>query len=607
MKSLTGLWKAVADDYSAICGTPIDRDFKTVIDRVEDEGESFLTITLPSYAQDFERSLAQGRVGSDLFKSFKKRGGLPVFLSGFLLQIFDDSTTHEVRHHANVDAIRAVRGLCLLFKKVEIECTPERNAAVMQQFIDCEQDLQKVVERFDELPLREFRRVSSALFGDSFDALNREVENYELSPAHGSGSTADRKVGNQKFDQTEWTDRLEHGFFPYGRYVTTGWRHALRPDGDYVPDLLTPERERPARYTQVPKTQKGPRGISMEPTCMQYAQQALMKSLVPKLERSRISGPFTHFTNQEHNRAAARKSSKDGSLATLDLSEASDRVLNRLVEYLLAPWPSLSAAVQACRSTRVQFDDGKVMPIVKFASMGSALTFPMEAVVFTTLVFMGVFKAHGRDTRDLAETLAKYRGQVHVYGDDLIVPVESAHAVQDVLELFGLKINAHKSFVTGRFRESCGGDYYNGEDVKPPKLRRPLPESHRDTREVVSLNSFMNQCYAYGLDRAGDYAKDMLSRVLKTPLKYVPYGSQAIGIQADPALCVAEAMDPILQVPVLRAPVVVDTPREVSVGGFGALWKTLTGSWMLPEFRDHLEYSGRPVSSRMKNTWVPIR
>jgi hypothetical protein len=41
MKSLTGLWKAMADDQSAICDTPIDRDWETVLDRVKDEGMSF--------------------------------------------------------------------------------------------------------------------------------------------------------------------------------------------------------------------------------------------------------------------------------------------------------------------------------------------------------------------------------------------------------------------------------------------------------------------------------------------------------------------------------------------------------------------------------------
>jgi len=103
---------------------------------------------------------------------------------------------------------------------------------------------------------------------------------------------------------------------------------------------LSPQEELPTRLVAVPKTQATPRLIAEEPTVMQYIQQAIMQSLVPEIESNLISGSFTGFTDQAPNQLLARKGSEDGSLATLDLSEASDRVANWLVEELFGDFPN---------------------------------------------------------------------------------------------------------------------------------------------------------------------------------------------------------------------------------------------------------------------------
>lgn len=67
------------------------RDLLTLKSRFEDEGLSFLTITLPTFGKDFDLSLAQGGIDSTLFRSFKKRAKAPAFLQGFFSHIFDEA------------------------------------------------------------------------------------------------------------------------------------------------------------------------------------------------------------------------------------------------------------------------------------------------------------------------------------------------------------------------------------------------------------------------------------------------------------------------------------------------------------------------------------
>lgn len=596
MKSLTRLWQVLANELAGWCGTSVQRDVETLLCRVENEGISFLTISLPNFATDFEKSLSQGSVTSDLFPGFRRKGGLPAFLSGFLRSVFD---THSgvLREDPSVDAIFAIRQLCLIFKKIELRCSPKRESDAQLAFLHCEDDLKEVERNFDSLPLGEFRRISSILFGDVFNAVNREVDDFELSPRHGPGATADKLRGNQKFVQTSWPERLEP-FFPYGEYVLPSWRYYE----EFPPKFIQPSDELPVKVTLVPKTQKTPRVIAIEPTAMQYMQQALMQSLVPKLETFTMSRDFVGFSDQSVNQRMARKGSLTGTLATLDLSEASDRVLNSLVLEMTKAWPSLSGAVQACRSRTADLPNGRRVRLSKFASMGSALCFPFEAMVFTTLVFMGIQDTVGH--RLSATSIKKFAGRVRVYGDDIIVPVESATSIAGTLESFGLKVNRSKSFWTGQFRESCGGDYFNGEDVTPLRLKQLVPESRRDVESLVSSVSLSNALFKRGLWKTADHLRGTVETVLG-PISCVPWDSQALGFHSFVGFT-ADGWDPELQQPLVRA-YVTSSPQPInSVDGVWALRKSLESDWSDPMFKSHLMHSGRPSSVRIKKRWVPV-
>lgn len=594
MKSLTKLWTTLALECADECGISIDRDLETVRDRVSKEGISFLTISLPSFCSSFELALEKGRIPSDSFAGFRRSRGLPAFLQGFLRRIFRDNG--YLLDEPDVACIRNVRQICLFLKKVEIDCSDDRKRLAERKFVECEEELAEVESRLTADDLRGVSRAAALLFGDAFDSLNSMIDGFELEPRHGSGATADRLKGNHKFLQPEWTERLEE-YFPYGEYVLPNWRHA----DHYPSDLLPPDQERPVRVVFVPKTPKTPRVIAIEPTCMQYMQQGLRIELQRLLEEDNRAGSFVGFTDQEPNREFARKGSLDGSVATLDLSEASDRVLNCVVEAILKPWPSLAGAVQACRSTTAQLPSGRVIPLKKFASMGSALCFPMEEIVFLAIIFHWW---HVRTGKPVPSLIRESRGKVRVYGDDIVVPSHMVPATLEALNHYGLKVNTSKSFWNGKFRESCGGDFFMGEWVTPIRATKLLPESRSQQDSIISTMELSNRLYQAGLWRTSEHVLKHL-RKLGYGHNPVPIGTGAVAPVTFQSVKTGNRFHQDLQMWVINTHVKVAKKSQIEIDGIAALRKTLSSDFSSPEDQDHLLFSGRPLSVRTKRGWVP--
>lgn len=161
----------------------------------------------------------------------------------------------------------------------------------------------------------------------------------------------------------------------------------------------------------------------------------------------RLAAFGVDLKDQSRNRKLAKVGSIDGSLATVDLSSASDTVARELVYDLLPlDW---AARLNMLRVTDVRLE-GQTIKLEKFSSMGDGFTFPLE-----TLIFYGL--AHA----------CCPTGPVSVYGDDIIIPSASVDLFYEVLNAVGFVVNRSKSFSTGPFRESCGADYYLGFDIRP--------------------------------------------------------------------------------------------------------------------------------------------
>lgn len=598
MKSLMDLWRISANELAEWCHTSAAYDIKTVVGRAEDEGFSFLTITLPAFGKDFERSLDRMQIDSDAFLGFRRRRGLPAFLSGFLSQVFCPDSG-ALLTAPNIDCIFAVRFLTGLYAKIELPCSNTRVTRAMLDYVSCENELRRWESTASTKLLKEFQDASHLLFTSIFTRLDKSIYDGELVGKHGPGSTADGLAGNRKFSLTSWTTRLEQ-IFPYGENCIPNWRYYYLLDGV---EFVEPGAEQPVKVISVPKTLRSPRIIAMEPTCMQYMQQAILNRLVPELEDPQeLVSNFLGFSDQMPNRQLARVGSLTGQLATLDLKEASDRVPYLLVQVMLERFPWLYAGVDASRSTRAEIPAlGLCLPdLAKFASMGSALCFPFEAMVFITIVFMGLAR---QASAPLSTKLIKsFVGKVRVYGDDIIVPADSVDYVIAELEAFGFKINRDKSFWNGKFRESCGGDYYDGQDVTPIRLKQVFPSSHRDATGVAALVEFRNRLYLRGMWKTTSWLDSFLGVTLKGIFPIVQPTSPGMG-RLSFLPYQEERMDDQLHAPRVRAWTLKPRLPSNPLDEEWALLKCFITDRMIDDPK-HLERSGRPVAVDTKLRWV---
>ncbi len=618
-KQMLLFYQQLLQECGSWVGVSTQADFKTICERVETEGWSFITITLPQFGKDLEQALEIGGVRAEHFQGYKRKrtasgvlSPLPEFLGEFLRLIFDSDSGELQSSQLLVDAIRALRQITLMWSKMALDCTPKRVQDAFDKYVECERELRDVENsifmspRFGSMPdhvihkMGSFDLASNVLFRDMFVSLDRKVYEGDIMPKHGPGATADRLKGNRKYDQKTWTERLEV-YFSWTEFMYPSYSLALQ-DEDRVTHL-DPGSEMPVRVITVPKTLKTPRIIAIEPTAMQYVQQGLLEAIEDELAGDDFLASFVSWSSQIPNQELARKGSlpdldQDESLATLDLSEASDRVSNQLVMSMLRNHPHLQGAIDACRSKTADVN-GELYELVKFASMGSALCFPIETFVFTTIILSAIADAIG--TPPTKALLKKLQGRVRVYGDDIVVPVRYAKNVIDRLEFFGLKVNRSKSFMNGQFRESCGKEYYAGTDVGIVRVRREFPTSRSHVSELVSTVSLRNLLFTAGYRSTVQFLDKVIEEFIPFPI--VEPTSSALGRWSDDPPK-AERIHQDLQVPLVKAATVVKKLPKSYLDGSGALMKFFLRRGETP-FNDvkHLERAGRPIAQTIKIGW----
>lgn len=209
-----------------------------------------------------------------------------------------------------------------------------------------------------------------------------------------------------------------------------------------------------------------------------------------------------NLNDQSINRSLARQGSIDNTIATIDLSSASDSVSIQAVRALLPhDW---YLYLNDIRSRRVVVD-GTSVETEMFSSMGNGFTFELESLIFWALMKSVAY-------------LRGHSGIINVYGDDIIIPSGMYDDAVWVLQEFGFSVNPEKSYHTGPFRESCGGHYHNGEDVTPFYLRRE-PETLTDLIRVA------NQLRRWALaDPARQYVQSSLWHLWVSLISEIPEG-----------------------------------------------------------------------------------
>jgi hypothetical protein len=226
-------------------------------------------------------------------------------------------------------------------------------------------------------------------------------------------------------------------------------------------------------------------------------QKALGTFLKKRLHKVGIS-----LFDQSINQQLARQGSKDSSLATIDLSMASDTLAYNVVRTLLpADWFQLFDQLRTPKGML----DGQEITYAKFSSMGNGYTFELESLIFLAAC-QAILELKG--VKPLA-------AQNHsVYGDDIIFPTEHTPSLINALTQIGFSVNNEKSFLSGPFRESCGGDFFMGHDVRPLYLKRRI-------RKVKDVNFILNLTAWHSLEKNSTLYHSVHHIVLRNlPKKY---------------------------------------------------------------------------------------
>jgi len=518
MKSRTQLSEILLTELGKQCSVDPSRDLLRLRERVLSEGDSFLTITLPDFCSSFERSLARGWIDQADFPGFARIGrhGPPRFLGGFLSLLFD--AAGSLVESPSPDVVFVVRQFCLLHKKSWAIASEKRQAKAIRGYLDVED---QITDGFDD-PGSYFSQVAEVVIRSVHNAGQGPFSPESIVGHHGPGATAEGFTSNRRWTFSAWYERLER-LFSYSDHAVHNSAAMLEEVVASRPDLVPENEERPVKVVFVPKTMKTPRVIAIEPSCMQFVQQGLMRFLVPLIERgSPLTAGRINFSDQTVNQRLALESSRTGRLATLDMKEASDRVSYAHAKALFAALPHMWEAIDACRSRSARLPDGTVVPLKKFASMGSALCFPVEALAFFVAIVAIRLRERGLPVTHNA--IKKYGREVYVYGDDLIVPADEAESICVGLEAFGFKVNSRKSFWNGKFRESCGTDAYDGQDVTPVYCRFSPPD-RTESESIVSWVAMANGFYTRGLWRTARAIREFIEGLLGA----LPVSAQELG------------------------------------------------------------------------------
>lgn len=233
------------------------------------------------------------------------------------------------------------------------------------------------------------------------------------------------------------------------------WEQIVRSSGEVQGDQLIKVVPGNSIIT-VPKSYKTDRTIAKEPDMNIYVQKGIGRVI-----RNRLKSVGVDLNDQTRNQRGALLGSLDGSLATVDLSMASDTVAFELVSFLLPNdwWWALEQA----RSPVGALASGELIHYQKFSSMGNGYTFELESLFFWCIC---------------QEVCCRYTNEkddrILVYGDDIVIPTEKSPILLEKLAEAGFKPNPDKTFSSGPYRESCGKHYFNGNEITPFYVRRPV-------------------------------------------------------------------------------------------------------------------------------------
>jgi hypothetical protein len=159
--------------------------------------------------------------------------------------------------------------------------------------------------------------------------------------------------------------------------------------------------------------------------------------------------------------------------ATADLTSASSLLSMGMAEEHL-PRDAMDW-LKNTRSTHFIDQAGEEVPLHMVATMGNGFCFPFQTAIFACAIW-AVYRTLGIPTIPVTREIRRNHrcGGADMYpnfgcfGDDIIVEDRAFDLLVEFLSYLGSEVNAEKSFSKkhGWFRESCGGDFYAGSNVR---------------------------------------------------------------------------------------------------------------------------------------------
>jgi hypothetical protein len=561
-EELLSLWCALARDCATrfpATQVDLDRDIIRLRNAVKQRGITTLVVDLPALGKHLDRCLDSGEYkasGLPLSRGISKAVKIPKFLRGIYLLVFNGNGT--LKGDLEHDAVFFLRQLLYFGKKTSLSCPATAVASEVASFADVDSRLPQPDNYWaaaypDTASLQRVRRRFVEIFGtggdgndeegpgqvtgypdsirvkllDALDKVSRVIVStlghFDASHwrfKHGPGAVSDVKGPTNKYCWTNWSPRLERAFpiADYGFHSYLSWSRNI--------DTIVGEDEPASRLIAVKKTYTKPRLIAAEPRENQWCQQCCWSFFGSRVAGSWIGGLIS-FRDQTLNQDLCLRGSLTGGLATVDLSAASDRLTPGVVGAFFRDSPSLLDALQSSRTRFVQQDLVKSVParieLRKFSTMGSACTFPLQSIVF-----LGVALACTLVKRGLRVTegnIRGLRGEVAVFGDDIVLPSDCRADLEFLLEVLHFKVNTAKTYSEGNFRESCGVDAFRGRDVTPAYW---VSTTGRNPIEIASRIECANNFYSKFLPHASSWVASTIPR----GFPYVSARSGVLGLQS---------------------------------------------------------------------------
>lgn len=349
-----------------------------------------------------------------------------------------------------------------LLKKLSTGMTEATQAAALEKFLVVDSDCKKWELRLeqygDDFLYGEFKDL---LYRFWFPKLQPIVDHHHDILERGGlgpGSAVGAKGGDfyTKLFSSSLSSTSPSLYFWYKRYIRgfPEWHAGELTRHASFGDPLVVEGN---RLDFVSKNDDISRTICVEPVLNMFFQLGFGHLLNSRLLAfSGIDLECQQFKNRE----LARIGSWDQKFSTIDLSSASDSISRRMLRKVLPKGFLNFLELYAC--THAKLPNGRLHELGMISTMGNGFTFPLQTVLFTCVV-LAAFKVSGIEPiypRGIDV------GNFGINGDDIVVPTEIAQKVLRLLTILGFTPNKQKTFVEGPFKESCGGDFFEGRNLR---------------------------------------------------------------------------------------------------------------------------------------------